>query len=228
MTEIAVLNSSSKLAPGDVPFLAEACRIQLLEFCAAWNLDPWAVAPYASAADLPASDVFIFEYVDKLDVDGALAYHSVDALGRPYGRMLPPSDPLDATDLSHEILETMGDPTADRWVKRPDGSEVAVEVCDPVQGDAYEVAATVLGETRKIKVSNYVLPPFFDPAGVAPFDRLGNVRAPFGMSPGGYEAVLDMSGNEHDVFAYAVGTVPAHKLRDPGSRLMRRLRGRAR
>jgi hypothetical protein len=275
--EIAVLNSSPKLAPGDFPFLVEACRLQLLEFCAAWNLDPWAVAPYASAADLPASDVFIFEYVDKLDVDGALAYHSVDALGRPYGRMLPPADPLDATDLSHEALETMGDPTADRWVKRPDGSEVAVEVCDPVQGDPYDQPATVLGETRQIKASNYVLPPFFDPAGVAPFDRLGNVRAPFGMSPGGYEvaatvlgetrqikvsnfvlppffdpagvapfdrlgnvtapfsmsprgyeAVLDASGNEHDIFAYAVGTVPAHKLRDSGSRLMRRLRGRAR
>jgi hypothetical protein len=224
LMQIAVINSSSKLAPGDFPFLVEACRLQLLEFCAAWQLDPWAVAPYASAVDLPAYDVYIFEYVDQLDVPDAIAYHSIDAAGRPVGFMLPPGDPLDATDLSHEILETMGDPTADRWMKRPDGSEVAVEVCDPVQGDSYTVAATVLGETRQIKVSSFVLPPFFDPNGVAPFDRLGNVTAPFGMSPGGYEAVLDTSGNEHDVFAYAIGTVPAHKLRDPGGRLMKRLR----
>jgi hypothetical protein len=223
--EIAVLNSSPKLAPGDFPFLVEACRLQLLEFCAAWNLDPWAVAPYASAADLPASDVFIFEYVDKLDVDGALAYHSVDALGRPYGRMLPPADPLDATDLSHEALETRGDETCDRWMRRPDGSEVAVEVCDPVQGDPYDQPATVLGETRQIKVSNYVLPPWFDATvNNGRFDRMGTVVSPFGMSTGGYEAVLDTSGNEHDVFARVAGTVPAHKLRDTGGRLMRRLR----
>jgi len=227
--QVAVLNSSSKLAPGDFPFLVEACRLHLFEFCTAWQLDPWAVAPYASAAGLPASDIMIFEYVDKLDVDGALAYHSIDALGRPYGRMLPPSDPLDATDLSHEILETMGDPTADRWAKRPDGSEVAVEVCDPVQGDSYAVAATVLGETRQIKVSNFVLPPWFDATvNNGRFDRMGTVVSPFGMSTGGYEAVLDTSGNEHDVFARLAGNsaAAAHKMHDNGSRLMRRLRGK--
>ena len=232
MTQIAVLNSSTKLVDSDFPFLVEACRLQLLEFCAAWGLDPWAVAPYQGAAGLPADDVFIFEYVDALDVDGALAYHSVDALGRPYGRMLPPSDSLDATDLSHEILETRGDVDCDRWVKMPNGSEIAVEVCDPVQGDSYLQPAEVLGETRQIKVSNYVLGSFFDPEGAAPYDRLGNVKAPFGMSPGGYEALIDPSGNETNVFArlaaasYVGVATAARKMHDTGSRFMRRLRGR--
>ena len=224
MTQIAVLNSSTKLANVDVTFLVEACAQQLYEFCQRWNLDRWAIGFYASAAGLPADDIYLFEYVDQLDVDGALAYHSTDALGRPYGRMLPPTDKLDATDLSHEILETRGDPTCDRWMKMPNGSEVAVEVCDPVQGDSYAQEATVLGETRQIKVSNYVLPAFFDASATDLFDRLGNVKAPFGMSPGGYEAILDAGGNEHDVFARAAGAVPPHKLRDGAGRLMRRLR----
>lgn len=232
MTQIAVLNSSTKLAAADFPFLVEACRAQLVEFCAAWGLDPWAVAPYQSVAELPADDVFVFEYVDALDVDGALAYHSVDALGRPYGRMLPPSDPLDATGLSHEILETRGDMDCDRWVKMPSGSEIAVEVCDPVQGDSYLQPAEVLGETRQIKVSDYVLGSFFDPEGAAPYDRMRTVKAPFGMSPGGYEAIIDSTGNEHDVFArlaaatYVGAATAARKMHDPGARFMRRLRGR--
>lgn len=228
--QIAVLNSSSKLENVDVCFLVEAVAAQLVEFCKAWSLDPWAVGFYQNAVDLPASDVFIFSYVDQLDVDGALAYHSVDALGRPYGRMLPPPDPLDATDLSHEVLETRGDEDCDRWMKMPNGSEVAVEVCDPVQGDSYPVAATVLGETRQVRLSNYVLPPFFDASSTGPFDRLGRLTAPFAMSVGGYEAVLDASGAEHDVFAFArlVGCSEdaAKKMHDPGSRLMRRLSGR--
>ncbi len=226
MTQIAVINSSTKLAAKDFPFLVEACAVQLVEFCTAWGLDPWAIGAYQSTVGLPVDDVFIFEYVDQLDVDGAIAYHSVDALGRPYGRMLPPSDPLDATDLSHEVLETRGDVDCDRWVKMPGGSEIAVEVCDPCQGDSYAVSATVMGETRSIRVSNYVLGAFFDPQGRSPFDKLGNIGRPFGMSPGGYEAILDSSGNEHDVFAKVTGTVPAHKLRDPGGRLLRRLRGK--
>lgn len=238
--QIAVLNSCSTLKNVDVAFLVEAVSNQLVEFCQAWNLEPWAVSFYASAVGLPADDIFIAEYVDKLDVDGALAYHSVDALGRPYLRMLPPSDPLDATDLSHEVLETRGDETCDRWMKMPSGSEVAAEVCDPVQGDSYEVATVVIGgQPRQIKLSNYVLPGFFDAASTGPFDRLGKVLAPFGMSAGGYEAVIDQSGTETNVFAHLEmgspidwstplsGRHPLPKtVLDVGARISRRLRGR--
>lgn len=224
--QVAVVNSSS-FDSVNITFLVEAVAYQAIEFAKAWGIDPVACEFYGSPANLArldAADLWIAEYVDKLDVDGALAFHSVDALGRPYLRMLPPSDKLDATDLSHEVLETMGDPTADRWVKMPDGTELAVEVCDPCQGDSYSVATTVLTEVRQIKLSNYVLGSFFDPQGKAPFDRMGTIQAPFGMSPGGYEAVISPDGNEHDVFARLVGTAPAGKLRDPGSRLVRRLR----
>ena len=205
-------------------FLTEAVAYQVIECAKAWGIDPVACSFYSSAIGLPADDLWICEYVDKLDVDGAIAFHSVDAAGRPYLRCLPPSDPLDATDLSHEVLETLCDPTADRWVKMSDGTELAVEIADPVQGDSYSVPVTVLAETRQIKLSNYVLGSFFDPQGKAPFDRLGKLTAPFQMDAGGYEAQLDATGGEHDVFARLAGTAPAHKLRDPGGRLMRRLR----
>jgi hypothetical protein len=234
--QVAVINSSS-LKTADAAFLVQACAEQALEFATAWGIDPISVALYESTVGLPADDVWVCEYVDKLDVDGAEAYHSVDDAGRPYLRCLPPSSPLDATDLSHEILETMGDPTADRWVKMPDGSEIAVEVCDPVQAESYIRDTTVLGETRSVKVSSFVLPGFFDASSPGPYDRLGSVKAPFGMSSGGYEAVLDATGNETNVFArirYSPGKytnsesrwAAGRKLADPSSRLLRRLRGK--
>ena len=144
MTTVAVLNDSTTLKNVDCCFLVQACAEQMIEFCQAWGLDPWAVAFYSTDIGLPVKDVFIFRYVDKLDVPDAEAYHTLDPLGRPCGYMLPPADPLDATDLSHEILETRGDENCDRWVKMPTGNEEAVEVSDPVQGDSYSVAVEVL------------------------------------------------------------------------------------
>lgn len=219
-----MVNSSSSLSNNDVCFLVEGVAYQIIECARIWGIDPVACSVYASVAQLPADDLWICEYVDKLDVPDAIAFHSTDALGRPYLRCLPPSDRLDATDLSHEALETLCDSTADRWVRMPNGTELAVEICDPCQGDRYQVQVTVLGETRSIWLSNFVLGSFFDPQGKAPFDRMGTIQAPFGLSPGGYEAVIDATGNEHDVFARLVGNAPAGKLRDPGSRLVRRLR----
>lgn len=223
--EIAVTNSSTTLSNVDCCFLVQACAEQLVEFCRSWGLDPIAVSFYSNTVMLPVDDVYLFEYVDKLDVPDAIAYHSVDALGRPYGRMLPPSNRLDATDLSHEIIETAGDPGADRWSKRPDGSEEAVECADPVQGTSYSVPVEVLGETRQIILSDYVLGSYFDPEGKAPYDRQGVLTGPFSIAPGGYAVIIDAgTGTEHSVFGRLLGTAPAGKLRDPGSRLVRRLR----
>lgn len=224
--EYAVLNRSTKLTNAQVCYLVEAVAQQVVDFCARWNLPPPAVAFYATDIGLPASDIVVCTYVDQLDVDGAIAYHSVDAAGRPVCFMLPPADPLDATPLSHEILEAIGDATCDRWEKKPDGSEIAVEVADPVQGDSYTIDTHVITPepVLAIKVSNFVLPSYFDPNGQPPFDAMGVLSAPFGIAPGGYAVVIAPTGNEHDVFGDRAAA--AKKWLDRGSRLARRLRVR--
>lgn len=226
LMEYAVINKSSKLTNAQVCYLVEAVAQQVVDFCARWSLQPPAVAFYASDIGLPADDIVVCTYLDQLDVPDAIAYHTVDAAGRPVCYMLPPSDPLDATDLSHEILEAIGDPTADRWMKRPDGSEEAVEVADPVQGNSYTIDTHVITPTPvlAIKVSNFVLPSYFDPNGKAPFDAMGVLTEPFTVAPGGYAVVLSADGNETDVFGDR--TAASKKWLDRGSRLARRLRVR--
>lgn len=228
--QIAVVNSSKSLASADAAFMVAACAAQLAEFAKAWNIDPVAAALYANVDSLPVDDTWPCEILDSLDEKGALGYHS--AIGnRPVLRILAQGADTSIT-LSHEFLETLGDPTCDRWVARGDGSEIAVEVCDPVEGDHYEQSATIGGETRAVRVSNYVLPPYFDRSLAGPTDRMATGVVPFGLRPGGYYVVLDASGNENEVFArvqhggaggiWAAGL----KLAKQNGRLLRRLRGR--
>lgn len=227
--EFAVVNSSKTLGDVDVEFAVAACQAQAVEFCAAYGLDPPAAALYNDVSKLPADDVYICVITDDLNEPGALGYHSDD--GHPFIRVLA-QGPQTSITLSHEFLELLGDPTCDRWAKRPDGSEVAVEVADPCEGDSYPVVAEVAGEGRTVEVSNYVLGSWFDPNGQAPFDRLGRLTAPFTMTPGGYMVVLGSDGNESEVFARVehggqAGVWNAGlKLAKANGRLLRRLRGR--
>ncbi len=224
--QFACLNSSKSLSNVDVEFMVAACQAQAVEFCQTIGLDPPAAALYSALDGLPGGDIYVVDIVDDLDEPGALGYHA-DAGDRPYIRVLA-QGPATSITLSHEFLELLGDPTCDRWAKRPDGSEVAVEVCDPVQGDHYPVLAEVAGEGRTVEVSNYVLGSYWDPNGAAPFDRMGTLTAPLTMSPGGYTVVLGTDGNEHEVFAMddAGRARAAEKRANPTSRLARRLKRR--
>ena len=78
---------------------------------------------------------------------------------------------------------------------RGDNTAVALEIADPVENDSYTVGA------RKISVSNFVTPAWFDPSAAedAKFDHLGKVTKPFQMTKGGYVALLQ-EGRVKQVF----------------------------
>lgn len=215
--------------------MVAACDAQVMECAAAWNIDPTPVVFYAHAANLPRSNCRIMDIVDDLDEPGALGYHTDDA-GVIYGRVLAQDPDATSVTLSHECLEELCDPTADKWVKMPDGRDVALEVGDPVEGDSYEFQATVARETRPIRLSNYALPAWFGAAPNGPFDRLQLLTAPFTMTAGGYMVVRDATGDVENVFAKTrrVGRVHggegaaatlAQKLGKTGSRLIWRIVG---
>lgn len=86
--------------------------------------------------------------------------------------------------LSHEVLEAIVDPACALWADGPPsdkvgGAEYALEVCDPVEDDVYDVAG--------VDVSDFVLPAWFRPHAPADrLDHLGLLREPFELRPGGY------------------------------------------
>lgn len=229
--QIGVINRSS-LADRDVAYMAEACNAQVIECAQAWGVTPTPVVFYATPDGLPAVEVRLMSIAETIDVPGAAGYHD-DDFGVIFGRVLNQGPVQTCVTLSHECLEMLIDPTCTEWRPldvRGDRS-VALEVCDPCQADTYAVTPTVLGESRQMLVSNYVLPRWFDPAGVGLFDRLGRIDAPLAMSPGGYIIVREKNGDIVNVFAKTrAGDTSARlnvasKVLRPGSRTLRRLRG---
>lgn len=227
--QFAVVSSSKVLDAASVAFAVEAVRQQVIAAAKDWNLTPFAVAVYTGTTDLPANDCIVCEIVDDLDEPGALGFHSA-SLGLPYARILAQGDQTSIT-LSHEALETLCDPLCDKWLPMGDGRKIALEVCDPVEGDTYELQATIAGESHMVLLSNYVLPPYFDvttPVAV-PMDKLGKIAEPFAMTTGGYYVVEDAAGNDTEVFArrHVEGNKDSarEKLRKPEGRLTKRLGG---
>jgi hypothetical protein len=226
--QIAIVNRS-KLPDDELAFAAKACDAQVQECAAVWGVPPTVVAFYSADAALPQSQCRILAVVDDLDEPGALGFHD-DAAGIVYARVLNQSRDTSIT-ISHECLEEMIDPTCDQWRDMGDGRSTALEVCDAVEGDSYTITVEILGEVRKIFVSNYLRPAWFDPDGAGDLDRMGKLTAPFTMTPGGYMIVRDQLGNESDVFAHRIVAgsaggrlAMAARLANPDSRLLRRLR----
>lgn len=171
--------------------LASLATVQAAgEFRRAWLTDDVCVS--STAGTWPA---FI---VRTLDDPAALAYHN-DAtepaiyvgadviLGSDGGSIFHGSNSLLAA-LSHEVLEVLEDAYCQFYSPWTDARMVALEVCDPVQADSYEVT----DGTNRGSVSNFVLPPWFGSPGTK-YDYLGTLSAPRTLAPGGYVVFSDGS-----------------------------------
>lgn len=205
-----IVNLSSRFND-DVAFeqMVHACDLQIAhDFCDEWGR--YGTVTCASSVDSVPDEgrndnrIVLIQIVDETTVDGALGWHTEEsgrlvgevAIGTVLdngGSLIGDGQPHQITSLysgssvlSHEILETLADPFVNEWVQRDDGVLLAVEVGDPVEGDGYTIDA--LGSP--VLVSNFILRSWCDPTNEGPFDFLGQLSAPFSMSPGGYMVVM--------------------------------------
>jgi len=214
---IAVINESTMVSDSDVDTMCKAIQIQLnLHVFPAWNMKSGTIQFYADKNKVPGY-AWLIHILDTPTVAGALGYHSedngkVDAFifcqpvlsnaGVVLYDINNPQNVSVSSVLSHEVLEMVGDKFADFWADGPSiaqGSEYALELCDPVEGDSY----SVLVGTQPVSLSNFVFPSWFNQQATAanmPFDYLHKLSAPFTMTAGGY-MIVRQSGNVSQVFA---------------------------
>lgn len=137
------------------------------------------------------------DVTDNPDVPGAGGYHDEGENGIPYIKVFNLDRGIDGTSvtLSHEYIELSQDSAANKWADTADGSDVAWELCDAVEGDIYIIGG--------VQVSNFVYPAWFDPKSGPDekFDHLGLLKAPFTMTPNGYMIVRTEEGKISQVFA---------------------------
>ena len=198
------INKSTNVAQEDFKKIVDACRVQIDDHAAEELRRPKCEIKIDGDDGIP---IVIF---DSPDVAGALGYHTQDPNGKIWCRVF--TNPILSAGgsvlhgtksvsvvFSHEILETFFNPYVNLWSNRGDHTFVALEVCDPVQGDSYEVE--VNGE--KISVSNYAFECWFDKemGGAGRFDHMGKLSRPLELSHGGYNVIFDsMTGEVKSIF----------------------------
>jgi hypothetical protein len=223
---IALTSESDLVSDSELAFIAAACNAQAEEFCRAHGLPFVSVSFYARGTKLPSSTTYALVIRDQIDAPGAAGFHDVDGNGVPYGELLAQDPTSTGVTASHEIQELILDPPCDFWAPWSSGRRQAKEACDRVEADTYVQRVTVLGETRDVPVSNYLLPPAFVEGSAGPWDRMGLLKSWDEIRPGGYCIVMNARGDVSNVFGDS-RTVPqsfARKLTNPSSRTLRRLR----
>jgi len=159
---------------------------------------------------------------DPQSVQGAVGYHTQNLGGIPYGFVFTDVaaqiNEAWTTTLSHEVLELIADPEANLLVlgPHPERPQELVlrpyEVCDPVQGDAYD--------SDGIQVSYFVTPLYFAEQAHPTLEQTNflNLKLDrFGVRPRGYYSYLDLTqGRYVDVFG---DKVLGPQMRDKKARM---------
>lgn len=208
--QFAIVNESkdASITPAILEQISAAIERQLFEHYAPfWEAQGAPVRVYTSLSQVPTSSAIV-AILDSPDVANALGYHDVTPDGRPYARifwepirgsggdLFASNNSLSVT-ISHEVLETIGDPYASFWGVDPStGIFYALELCDSVEAESYVVDG--------IQVSNFVGPRFFR-TGPGPYDWLsqqgiGTLTKPFETAKGGYQIVAKSYANVHQIF----------------------------
>ena len=225
---IAVINESTMATNTDVDTMCQAIQIQMsLHVLPAWNMKSGSIKFYADKAKVPGY-AWVVSILDNPTTAGALCFHAedndlVDALifcepvlsnqGVVLYDSSNPQNVSVASVLSHEVCEMIGDRFANFWADGPtlpQGSEYALELCDPVENDSYAIDVKGI----KVSVSNFVFPSWFNPEAKTPqnlpFDYLSKLTAPFTMTAGGY-MIVRQPGAEGQVTAMFGEKMPKWK-----------------
>lgn len=190
------------------------------DFAPLWGAD--ATCIFVPGGEIVPAGAWQVRFEDHSPDAGDLGFHLDD--GTPMSRVFVADDLAAGSNWcvtgSHETLEMLGDPTIDKTVD-VGNIEYSWENCDAVEDDhfGYWIAGI---DGKKHLLSDFVLPSWFNPQGVAPFSFRNNVHAPFELAEGGYIGFRDLpNGQWRQRFAQGIpGARAANK--GPSSRTIRR------
>lgn len=195
MVYIDILNQSTEASDQTIKWLTAALQIQVhRDFAPIWGID--AVLTFVPKGSTPNPAHWQLVFLDDADQAGALGYHELTSTGLPLGKIFVRTTEEDgaawSVTASHELLEMLGDPYANSAVLMLDntgtaGTAYAYEVCDACEDDSFSYVI------NEFKVSDFVTPEWFEPAGTAPgvaLDFMRHISSPFQLLSGGYIGVF--------------------------------------
>jgi len=190
--KVALLNRCSVMSDDQGRHIMQALQRQVShDFRAFWHIDVH--LRFVPKKDLESwQGAWNLLLLDDSDEATALGYHDLTPEGMPVGKCFIKTDlkygALPSVTVSHELLEMLLDPYINDYCYDPArGYFVAKEASDAVEADelGYKIG--------DVTVSDFVLPPFFDPSAAgrsgAQFSFCDNVHRPFALAEGGYEII---------------------------------------
>jgi len=197
---ICIVNNS-QVTDRDVLHAIRAINAQLVDFAYHWSVIAQLRLEGTRGKKISMKELRgdAIIYLQDESPTEALGWHDADNFGVPYGVISMRDVAGWTVTLSHEVLELLLDPHANRLAAGPHPTEKRTvfhwyEACDAVQGLTYTIAG--------IEVSDFVLPAYFTPAeekGLR-LSYLGADLKSFGVAPGGYIGFFDPLMNDHDTY----------------------------
>lgn len=205
----AVTKDGSKLSPEALGRIAEAVQAQVnKEFSAEWG-GQTRIRVGANPKDIKA-DEWGFVFYPKLpEAPDASAYHDISQKGVPYAHcalttctdLYGPNGV--SVDVSHEILETLGDPGANLYADDRNGTLHAMEMCDAVEVQTY---AKTCKDGTVVQVSNWLLQAWFVPGAKGPYDYMSAAKLPGAVPPPGPLQTAPGKGGNYQIICKATST----------------------
>ena len=187
MIEITIVNASSILGDDMIAACVPAIEAQANEdVCPAWRIEPVKLTFAGKTAPDGSWPLYVMDHSDD---PGALGYH-LDSQGRIEGKVFA-ADCLRygaswTVDLTHELIEMLGDPLTTTTMPLPDGRVTIRELCDAVEDES------VAYLKRGVLVTDFVLPAYFQPGSTGPWDFEGHLKGPAPtLTAGGYLSIYD-------------------------------------
>lgn len=211
LTQGAQTTSGGVMTPAVLTQIAQACQQQLnTHFSSDWGGD-YTVRVGTQDGLEPGEFPFVL-VAEFADVPNAIAYHTVNGNGQPLlfdavtlsDSLAGPGNSVSVA-ISHELLETAADAGTNAWRDDGHGVEHAQEVCDPVESQSYCIG--------NVYVTNFVLPAWFTPNAVGPYDYMSRAALPGAQGPSGPLTLV--SGGYEIRRTYdqgSEGQVTAHRL----------------
>lgn len=187
---ISIISRTPRLSLAESSIVASAIQYQVIT-----HFQPiWGQTAVVTALDQPQQGYLPIFVVDDITIPGMTGFHTVEQDGTPYA--VVEYGTTWSLLASHECLEMIIDPAADRKVPgplveygQPRQVDFILEVCDPCQANPYKIG--------NVLVSDFFTPAYFEqvPVPGKRYSFTNKLSGPRQILPGGTLAWIESNGH---------------------------------
>lgn len=197
---ITVYNKSTVVTNNELTIIVDACNILIKSFCLYWKLLPINIVLVTIAP--PQFTNYLFTIIDFEPIKkGTISYYTQihdKVIGFVLAKVI-----LDnggaiyyenstthtiGSALFHIILESIINPSNNKWWQQNTTLLIASDVCNPVDNNVVPITVTINHTSTIVGLADFITPAWYNPeaASTERFDYADSVYAPFVLGINGF------------------------------------------